>query len=65
VAVFPWGEVWINGKPRGTAPLKSQAMKPGVYKISAGQGSPSKTQTIRLRPGQRKTVVFDLTAPGP
>ena len=65
VAVFPWGEIWINGKRRGTAPLKNQAMKPGVYKISAGQGRPSKTQTIRLRRGQQKTVVFDLTTSEP
>jgi hypothetical protein len=62
VAVFPWGDVWINGKPRGTAPLKNYALKPGVHKISAGQGSPSKTQSVRLRSGQHKTVVFDLTA---
>jgi serine/threonine protein kinase len=65
VAVFPWGEVWINGKPRGTAPLKNQALKPGVYKVSAGQGAPSKTKTVRLGPGQRKTVVFDLTSSKP
>jgi hypothetical protein len=25
------------------------------------QGSPTKTKTVRLRPGQRKTVSFDLT----
>lgn len=63
VAVFPWGEVWINGKLRGTAPLKDQVLRPGVYKISAGQGSPARTQTVRLRSGERKTVVFDLTRP--
>lgn len=62
VAVFPWGEVWINGKARGAAPLKNHKLKAGVYKISAGQGRPSKTQTVRLRPGQKRTVVFDLTA---
>ena len=22
VIVYPWGDVWINGKPRGSAPLK-------------------------------------------
>jgi hypothetical protein len=61
VIVFPWGSVWINGKLEGAAPLKNKSMKPGRYKISAGKGSPSKTQTVRLRPGQRKTVQFDLT----
>ena len=61
VLVSPWGSVWINGKPRGAAPLKNASLKAGRYKISAGQGSPSKTQTIRLRAGQRKTIRFDLT----
>jgi hypothetical protein len=61
VVVFPWGDVWINGKPRGSAPLKNLSLKPGRYKVSAGQGQPSKTQTIRLRETQRKTVHFDLT----
>ena len=61
VVVFPWGNVWINGKPEGSAPMNNKSMKPGRYRIGAGQGSPSKTQTIRLRPGQRKTVQFDLT----
>ena len=61
VAVFPFGEVWIDGKPRGTAPVKAQALRPGVYEISAGQGGPSKTRTVRLRPGEAKTIVFDLT----
>lgn len=61
VVVFPWGDVWINGKRRGTAPLKDLSLKPGRYKISAGRGKPSKTQTVRLREAQRKTVQFELT----
>ncbi|MDH3201429.1 MAG: serine/threonine protein kinase [Myxococcales bacterium] len=61
VVVFPWGDVWINGKPRGPAPLQRASLKPGRYSISAGQGAPSKSETVRLRAGQRKTVHFDLT----
>jgi serine/threonine protein kinase len=60
VIVIPWGNVWIDGKPAGISPLKNKSLKPGRYKVSAGQGSPSKSQTIRLRPGQRQTVQFDL-----
>jgi hypothetical protein len=59
--VFPWGKVWINGKLRGGAPLKNEALPPGRYKIGVGQESPFKTRTIRLRPGQRRTLEFDLT----
>lgn len=61
VAVFPWGYVWINGKPRGRAPLKDEALKPGRYKISAGKETPTTTRTIRLRAGQREVVQFDLS----
>jgi len=61
VVVFPWGQVWINGKPRGSAPLQNLSLGAGRYKISAGQGAPSRTRTVRLREGERKTVEFDLT----
>lgn len=61
VVVFPWGEVWINGRRRGAAPLRDVSLKPGRYKISAGQGKPTKTKVIRLGEAQRKTVQFDLT----
>ncbi|MBW1907846.1 MAG: hypothetical protein JRJ24_21715, partial [Deltaproteobacteria bacterium] len=61
VLVSPWGNVWISGKPRGAAPLKNAPLKPGRYKVSAGQGNPSETRTIRLRAGQRKTLRFDIT----
>jgi hypothetical protein len=61
VLVSPWGSVWINGKPRGAAPLKNASLKPGRYKVSAGQGSPAETRTVRLRAGQRQTIRFDLT----
>ena len=62
VIVFPWGSVWINGKREGAAPVKNKSMKPGRYRIGAGKESPSKTQTVHLRPGQRRTVQFDLTS---
>ncbi|MFZ1866235.1 MAG: serine/threonine-protein kinase [Polyangiales bacterium] len=60
VLVSPWGNVWINGKPQGAAPLKRATLKPGRYKISAGQGEPTASRTIRLRAGDRKTIRFDL-----
>jgi serine/threonine-protein kinase len=61
VVVFPWGNVWINGKPQGAAPLKDHTLKPGRYQIGAGQATPTETKTVRLGPGQRKTISFDLT----
>ncbi len=61
VIVFPWGNVWINGKPRGAAPLRGKSLPPGRYKVGVGRQSPSKSRTVRLRAGERRTLQFDLT----
>ncbi len=61
VAVFPWGDVWIDGKRRGKAPVRNVPLPPGRHKVSAGQGEPWKTRVVRLKEGQRRTVQFDLS----
>lgn len=61
VIVYPWGKVWINGKPRGMAPLNDIALKPGRHKVSAGQQKPLKTKLIRLRAGESRSLTLDLT----
>ena len=60
ITVFPWGNIWINGQPWGRAPLKSEELPPGRYRISVGQSKPTETRSIRLRSGQRRTVHFEL-----
>ena len=61
IVVFPWGDVWIDGKPRGAAPVKDMALKPGRHKISAGQSTPTRSRVVRLGEGERRTLEFDLT----
>jgi hypothetical protein len=61
VTVFPWGDVWIDGKHRGKAPVRRIALPPGRHKVSAGQGKPSKTRMVRLKAGQGRSVQFDLS----
>lgn len=61
VVVYPWGDIWINGKARGSAPLRNLSLKPGRYRISAGQGKPTVTQTVRLRSGEKKKLKLDVT----
>ena len=61
VIVYPWGRVWINGRPRGMGPLNDVALRPGRYKVSAGQEQPIKTEVIRLRPGEKRLLTLDLT----
>jgi hypothetical protein len=61
VKVFPWGNVWINDKPMGRAPLASRKMAPGRYKVSVGRQKPEQTRTVKLRPGGREVLDFDLS----
>jgi len=61
VVVYPWGDVWINGQPRGSSPLKNLSVKPGRYEIGAGQGEPTVTRTIRLRSGEKRKLRLDVT----
>jgi len=61
VAVFPWGDVWIDGKLRGRAPVQNVVLPPGRHKVSAGQGEPWKTRVVRLKEGQRLGIKFDLS----
>ena len=61
VFVAPWGDVWVDGKARGTAPVRALKLRPGLHRVSAGQGTPSKSRNVRLRGGQRLTVRFDLS----
>ena len=61
VVVQPWGYVWIDGKPRGRAPIKDVTLEPGSYKVSAGGPTPTVTRTIELRAGQHEVIEFDLS----
>jgi hypothetical protein len=61
VKVFPWGNVWVNDKPMGRAPLMNTKLAPGRYKVSVGRQKPEKTRTVKLRPGAREVVDFDLS----
>ena len=59
--VIPWGDIWINGKRWGAAPMMNESLKPGRYRVSVGQDGPARSKTVRLRPGDDRTLSFDLT----
>ncbi|MGD8825185.1 MAG: serine/threonine-protein kinase [Myxococcales bacterium] len=61
VFVFPWGRVWINGRPYGRAPLQNVSLAPGKYKVSAGREAASEHKSVRLRSGDRRSIQFNLT----
>ena len=60
VTVLPWGDVWINGKQAERAP-RDLSLKPGRYTISVGQGTPTASRVVRLKPGEERTEHFDLS----
>ena len=54
LAVLPWGEVFVNGKSRGSSPpLRSIEVPPGSHAVEIRNTSfPAFTQRVELRPGQ-------------
>ncbi|HEY6879168.1 MAG TPA: protein kinase [Polyangiales bacterium] len=58
VVVVPFGEVWIDGKYVGEAPVRAHKLSPGTHEIGVGEGRPSEKRTVRLSPGQREELVF-------
>ncbi len=57
VFVHPFGEVWIDGKPLGHAPV-SVKLPSGTHEIGVGDGRPEQHRTVQVRAGQHKKVVF-------
>ena len=60
VVVQPWGNVWIDGKYVGRAPIKARLPK-GRHVIEVGRELPSKRRIVRVQPGARKEVELVLT----
>jgi eukaryotic-like serine/threonine-protein kinase len=60
VGVFPTGNVWINGRPRGAAPLTVE-LGAGRHVIGAGSDRPVKTERVEVKPDQEQSVVITLS----
>jgi eukaryotic-like serine/threonine-protein kinase len=61
VGVFPAGQVWIDGRPRGAAPL-SVVLAPGPHAVAAGIETPAQTRILLLAAGADEQLFFDLQA---
>jgi serine/threonine protein kinase len=57
VVVIPFGDVWIDGKPLGHAPV-SVKLPPGTHEVSVGDGRPEQQRTLSLRSGEHENAVF-------
>jgi class 3 adenylate cyclase len=56
--VVPWGEVLVNGQPKGvTPPLRVLELTPGRHRIEIRNTSfPSHRETVTVRPGEKLTI---------
>jgi serine/threonine-protein kinase len=61
VIVEPWGNVWIDGKYFGRAPVKAR-LRSGRHVIEAGREIPTRKKVVRVRPGTRQEVALALEA---
>jgi eukaryotic-like serine/threonine-protein kinase len=62
VVVYPFGDVWVDDKPAGQAPL-SLRLAPGSHEIAVGEGRVRERQTVRLRAGESRNLTFRSPAP--
>jgi serine/threonine protein kinase len=63
VVVYPFGDVWVDDKPAGPAPL-SLHLAPGSHEIAVGEGRARERQTVRLRSGESRHLTF-RSSPAP
>ncbi len=60
VVASPWGDVWIDHRFYGRAPV-DVALPPGSHAVEAGFTEPQSRRNVRLREGQDLRITFDLT----
>jgi hypothetical protein len=57
VAVVPYGDVWIDGRHIGTAPVVVD-VQPGRHVVATGADGPTESRVVQVAPGQRREVTF-------
>lgn len=53
IVVQPFGDVWVDGKRLGQAPV-SIKVDPGSHEVAVGDGRPKERRTIQVEAGQRE-----------
>jgi class 3 adenylate cyclase len=58
LAIVPWGEIYVNGKPRGvTPPLRILELPPGSHKVEVRNGNlPPHVEQVTVRAGDKLTI---------
>lgn len=58
LAVLPWGEIYVDGKPHGvTPPIRSLHLAPGRHEIEFRNTTfPSHIEVVEVKPGEKVTL---------
>jgi serine/threonine protein kinase len=62
VVVFPYGDVWIDGRRVGSSPATSK-VPAGTHRIAGGRVAPEKETTVNLAPDESRQVLLSWKAP--
>lgn len=57
VVAVPFGDVWIDGRAMGHAPVTAR-LSPGSHEVAVGDGKADQQRTLRLVAGEVQNVVF-------
>jgi len=57
VVVFPFGDVWIDGKALGHAPVTTK-LPSGSHEIEVGDGRPEQRRALQFHAGEHQNLVF-------
>jgi hypothetical protein len=60
VVVQPWGNVWIDAKPWGRAPVKAR-LSQGKHIIEAGYKLRTQKKVVRVKAGTHQEIEFTLS----
>lgn len=60
VTVSPWGNVWIDGRFMGRAPLLVPLAE-GSHRIQAGFEAPMLERTVRVHASRTSSIELELT----
>jgi eukaryotic-like serine/threonine-protein kinase len=63
VVVFPYGDVWVDGRRVGSSPSTSK-LSAGSHRIAGGRTSPEREATVVLAADESRQVVLSLTKTG-
>jgi serine/threonine protein kinase len=62
IVVLPFGDVWVDGKARGAAPVTAK-LSPGSHEIAWGDGRPRERRTVHVQTGSHENVILRRSAP--